>query len=496
MQGWVKRKVKQNDTWVRRWLEVDRHLLYSYQACPAETAQARVINMLDLRKTKEIRLVEGDATLFCIVPLSADNSHPGYLMWVDTPQMAQDWVTGLNKVRERGLEQSPLEEETAVLKQPLTPVIEDPTPAFFQVFLEAVRESWSSEKTLEKLAPSITDSHELCLFFSAASSAHKHGDITNEEKRKMIGDVLSRADASALKLVLGKAERDGIVDRDEADRLRNNPDASEERSKSLVARITSLELTEELAGHARSLARCTRAFKDGAAPLEYAGRVDDELATLKAACHLERRAAAGLLSSVVGALTFGVEIGIVDAEKGVLGVDLSAVVDFSDTRHLIDAVKIDDEVGPRLEYAWFAAPLRWIVENRKIDVKYLPACAFLKTIAVANDDKPAEQEPDDEDEAASIAHLEETPPPPPAAVGEKLVPAVSSSVDSPVFNFSSAEAAFEALKRELSCEEAVELEPDEDFVMAFENCFSEVDFDLLGDEPPLLEKLLQQMAEG
>ena len=55
--GWVLRKVKQNDKWVRRWLEVNRHVLYSYQACPAESPQARVINMLDLRKTREIKLV-------------------------------------------------------------------------------------------------------------------------------------------------------------------------------------------------------------------------------------------------------------------------------------------------------------------------------------------------------------------------------------------------------------------------------------------------------
>ncbi|KAJ8612825.1 hypothetical protein CTAYLR_002052 [Chrysophaeum taylorii] len=110
-QGWVLRKVKQNDKWVRRWLEVNRHVLYSYQACPAESAQARVINMLDLRKTKEIKLVEGDSTLFCIVPISADNAHPGYLMRADTPQMAQEWVAGLNKVRDQELEKSPLEHE-------------------------------------------------------------------------------------------------------------------------------------------------------------------------------------------------------------------------------------------------------------------------------------------------------------------------------------------------------------------------------------------------
>lgn len=103
--GWVLRKVKQNDKWVRRWLEVNRHVLYSYQACPAESAQARVINMLDLRKTREIKLVDnGIAGLFCIVPVSADNAHPGYLMRADTATSAEEWVAGLNKVRQQELE--------------------------------------------------------------------------------------------------------------------------------------------------------------------------------------------------------------------------------------------------------------------------------------------------------------------------------------------------------------------------------------------------------
>ena len=106
--GWVLRKVKQNDKWVRRWLEVNRHVLYSYQACPAESPQARVINMLDLRKTREIKLVDGGvAGLFCIVPVSADGQHPGYLMRADTAANAQEWVTGLNKVRAQEREKSP-----------------------------------------------------------------------------------------------------------------------------------------------------------------------------------------------------------------------------------------------------------------------------------------------------------------------------------------------------------------------------------------------------
>ena len=100
--GWVSRKVRQNDKWVRRWLEVNRHVLYSYQACPAESPQARVINMLDLRKISEIKLVDdGVAGLFSIVPVSADDQHPGYLMRADTAAKAQEWVSDLNKVAAR-----------------------------------------------------------------------------------------------------------------------------------------------------------------------------------------------------------------------------------------------------------------------------------------------------------------------------------------------------------------------------------------------------------
>uniref|UniRef100_A0A7S3NNW1 PH domain-containing protein n=1 Tax=Aureoumbra lagunensis TaxID=44058 RepID=A0A7S3NNW1_9STRA len=100
--GWIFRKVTSNDKWVRRWLEVHRHILCSYQACPLEANVARIINMLDIRKTKEIKLVdEGASGLFCIVPVSTDGNHPGYLMRADTQAQAQEWVHGLNRVREQ-----------------------------------------------------------------------------------------------------------------------------------------------------------------------------------------------------------------------------------------------------------------------------------------------------------------------------------------------------------------------------------------------------------
>uniref|UniRef100_A0A7S3K4R5 PH domain-containing protein n=1 Tax=Aureoumbra lagunensis TaxID=44058 RepID=A0A7S3K4R5_9STRA len=96
-------------------LQVNRHVLYSYQACPAESNQARVINMLDLRKTKEIKLVdEGASGLFCIVPVSTDGNHPGYLMRADTQAQAQEWVHGLNRVREQEISKTPLETDRPV----------------------------------------------------------------------------------------------------------------------------------------------------------------------------------------------------------------------------------------------------------------------------------------------------------------------------------------------------------------------------------------------
>ena len=63
------------------------------------------MNMLDLRKTREIKMVEGDLDgLFVIVPESADGEHPGYLMRADTKELAEEWVSGLSKARAQELE--------------------------------------------------------------------------------------------------------------------------------------------------------------------------------------------------------------------------------------------------------------------------------------------------------------------------------------------------------------------------------------------------------
>ena len=101
--GWVRRKVKDSDKWVARWIEVNGHVLYSYQNCPAESPQARVMNMLDLRKTQHISLVDrGVEGLFVIVPVSANGRHPGWLMKACHPKSAEEWVRELNLVRRFG----------------------------------------------------------------------------------------------------------------------------------------------------------------------------------------------------------------------------------------------------------------------------------------------------------------------------------------------------------------------------------------------------------
>ena len=102
--GWVRRKVKNSDKWVRRWLEVNKHVLYSYQSCPADMPSARVMNMLDLRKTRTIDVVDGEEGLFVIVPQSADDAHPGYLMKAESRESALAWVAGLNAARDREIE--------------------------------------------------------------------------------------------------------------------------------------------------------------------------------------------------------------------------------------------------------------------------------------------------------------------------------------------------------------------------------------------------------
>ena len=84
-------------------MEVNRHVLYSYQDCPKESPQARVMNMLDLRKTQHISLVDGGVEgLFVIVPVSANGRHPGWLMKACHPKSAEEWVRELNLVRRFG----------------------------------------------------------------------------------------------------------------------------------------------------------------------------------------------------------------------------------------------------------------------------------------------------------------------------------------------------------------------------------------------------------
>ena len=84
-------------------MEVNRHVLYSYQDCPKESPQARVMNMLDLRKTQSIHLVDGGVEgLFVIVPVSANGRHPGWPMKACHPKSAEEWVRELNLFRRFG----------------------------------------------------------------------------------------------------------------------------------------------------------------------------------------------------------------------------------------------------------------------------------------------------------------------------------------------------------------------------------------------------------
>ena len=103
--GWVRRKVKNSDKWVRRWLEVNKHVLYSYQSCPADMP-SRVMNMLDLRKTRTIDVVDGEEGLFVIVPQSADDAHPGLPDEGGVAGVGVAWVAGLNAARDREIEKS------------------------------------------------------------------------------------------------------------------------------------------------------------------------------------------------------------------------------------------------------------------------------------------------------------------------------------------------------------------------------------------------------
>ncbi|KAJ8606054.1 hypothetical protein CTAYLR_010592 [Chrysophaeum taylorii] len=340
----------------------------------------------------------------------------------------------------------------------------DVIPAFFRLFLEAERESWSSEKALERLAPAVADTNELALFYSAASAAQKHGDITLDEKRKLIGEVIGKAVsgfrfdrearvATALKLVIEKAEADAVITHGEA--LRFGPALGAGRHAERRTLCHSRCSGVEPRG-ARRAARPTReqhSGEGGYGARVHAQRVDDELLKFKNhyRTHLKRKAAVGMLSAVVGACTMGVGSSVV----GAIGDLFSRVVDFSDTRHVGEMMKgtasampdnevLEDLVAEENFEAWVDAPLHKAVQEHKIDINQLQAAAVVKMcLGPSGDEAPT--------------------------------PVVAGGA------FADAAAAFAALKNELESEDA-EIEPNEDFVMAFEICFPEVNFQTLGDD--------------
>ena len=103
ISGYVLRKVQRNDKWVRRWLQTHGHVLCSYNTSPRGDVQAKVLNALDLRKIKDIVLLEADATRtsFVIIPKTDDESkvHPGYVMRAESPAAAENWADVLNRIR-------------------------------------------------------------------------------------------------------------------------------------------------------------------------------------------------------------------------------------------------------------------------------------------------------------------------------------------------------------------------------------------------------------
>ena len=103
ISGYVLRKVQRNDKWVRRWLQTHGYVLCSYNTSPRGEVQAKVLNALDLRKIKDIVLLEADATRtsFVIIPKTDDESkvHPGYVMRAESPAAAENWADVLNRIR-------------------------------------------------------------------------------------------------------------------------------------------------------------------------------------------------------------------------------------------------------------------------------------------------------------------------------------------------------------------------------------------------------------
>lgn len=97
-EGWVRRKVKNSDAWVRRWISLDKQNVSSYLS---KNGVDPALNVLHLRKIRQVKLLKGRT--FVIVPYSKSGDHAGYLMQAETEREAVAWVKEFNAAREHPL---------------------------------------------------------------------------------------------------------------------------------------------------------------------------------------------------------------------------------------------------------------------------------------------------------------------------------------------------------------------------------------------------------
>ena len=194
---------------------------------------------------------------------------------------------------------------------------------------------------------------ELKLYYTAASAALKFRDISASERSTLVAGVLEAAVATfafdqeahvvtTLKLVVEKARGDGILDAYAATRLdqllENAHTFADARFTNLVELLAKLETRVDQVE--------TRVDRAEA----YAQSIDESLEQFKGdyRAQLQRKAAVGVLKAVVAVCTLGLGTALVDVGSDMCDGMFDNIIDFTDSKDLIEAACGDLPKGSAL----------------------------------------------------------------------------------------------------------------------------------------------------